>query len=67
MDGMNWEEVRRVFLDAASCDPATRAIFLDAACGTNVQLRAEVESLLDHHQMAQQEGFSLPPSEVARP
>lgn len=62
-----WEEVRRIFLDALSRAPAAHPAFLDTACKMNVEMRLEIESLLDHHQMAQQEGFSLPPSEVARP
>jgi non-specific serine/threonine protein kinase/serine/threonine-protein kinase len=33
-------------------NPAQRAAFLDAACGQNQQLRAEIEELLQHDETA---------------
>jgi eukaryotic-like serine/threonine-protein kinase len=38
--------VRDIYTQAADLPPAERASFLDRACGTNADLRAEVESLL---------------------
>jgi serine/threonine protein kinase len=41
-----WGQIQAVFHSALDSDPAVRAAFLDQACGTDVELRAEVESLL---------------------
>ncbi|MGC4053662.1 MAG: protein kinase [Paludibaculum sp.] len=42
-----WERIQDLFIDAASLPPAKRHVFLDAACGADTGLRAEVESLLE--------------------
>jgi serine/threonine protein kinase/formylglycine-generating enzyme required for sulfatase activity len=52
-------ELRAIFCDALECaTPAERASFLDQACQGNVELRAEVETLLAAHA----EAGELPPS-----
>jgi len=46
MDSKHWKQVDNLFHAALERDPATRAAFLEGACGQDVQLRREVESLL---------------------
>jgi serine/threonine protein kinase/tetratricopeptide (TPR) repeat protein len=41
-----WEQVRQLFDTAVEVDPAKRSAFLDAECGADAELRAEVERLL---------------------
>ena len=54
-------DVKTVFGHAVEIEDETaRATYLDRACGANPQLRAEVESLLRAHQMA--EGFLKKPA-----
>jgi len=43
-----WQEIDRIFAAALEHEPAERAVFLDEACGSDEQLRKEVESLLAH-------------------
>jgi serine/threonine protein kinase/tetratricopeptide (TPR) repeat protein len=42
----NWDRVQSLFLEALDLSPAERGAFLDVACAGDIQLRAEVESLL---------------------
>lgn len=42
-----WERIQDLFIDAAALPPEKRPVFLDAACGADIGLRAEVESLLE--------------------
>ncbi|MEZ5064035.1 MAG: hypothetical protein R3B81_04830 [bacterium] len=42
----------RIFNDALDLDEADRATFLDRKCGGDVELRAEVDSLLAHYAAA---------------
>ncbi len=41
-----WQQVKAVLAAAAALEPASRAAYLDAACGADAELRTEVESLL---------------------
>ena len=41
-----WEQVRQLFETAAELDPAKRTAFLEAECGPDADLRAEVDRLL---------------------
>ncbi|MHC4092587.1 MAG: serine/threonine protein kinase, partial [Planctomycetota bacterium] len=43
-----FREIEEVFHKARALEPADRASFLDGACGDNLDLRTEVESLLAH-------------------
>ena len=46
---------RTIFLAAIEiADPAERAGFLDQACGSNAELRSQVEALLNSHQQSSQ-------------
>lgn len=44
-----WEKIKSLFGAALERDPAQRAAFLDEACGQDVSLRNEIESLLHAH------------------
>ena len=50
MNAERWKQVEALFESALECEPAERAAFLDQACGDDVALRKEVESLLAHQQ-----------------
>ncbi len=41
--------IKEIFLAACERPPERRAAFLDAACGDDDELRAQVEELLEHH------------------
>jgi eukaryotic-like serine/threonine-protein kinase len=44
-----WEKIKELFGAALERDPGQRAAFLDEACGQNLSLRKEIESLLHEH------------------
>jgi len=48
----NWPRVKELFHGALERDPTERAAFLDASCGGDASLRAEVERLLAAHTQA---------------
>jgi hypothetical protein len=43
---------RELFLAALELDPAQRATYLDAACGTDLALRLRLDQLLKSHAQA---------------
>lgn len=43
-----WKEIDRIFAAALELEPAARPAFLSQACGSDEELRKEVESLLVH-------------------
>jgi len=45
-----WQRVKAIFDRALECDPAARAEFLRESCGSDEELRREVESLLASYQ-----------------
>ncbi|HWL93135.1 MAG TPA: serine/threonine-protein kinase [Phycisphaerae bacterium] len=45
-----WRKTKDLFLVAAELDPTHRSDYLDTACAEDPALRAEVESLLAHHE-----------------
>ena len=47
MDSQRWEQVQALFHDAVDLPSAERQAFLQAACGGNDELAAEVMSLID--------------------
>ena len=47
-----WQQVKRLFHDACERAPEEQAVFLDAACDGDVELRREIESLLAVHERA---------------
>ena len=46
MPAASWNEIERLFLEAADLPLGERAAFLDHACNGNAELRSEVDSLL---------------------
>ena len=48
-----WQRVKDIFSRASELEEAERRAFLDAACGDDPELRAEVGSLLDAHAQAE--------------
>jgi eukaryotic-like serine/threonine-protein kinase len=47
-----WQQVKQIFHDACERAPEERAVFLDAACDGDAELRREIESLLATHERA---------------
>jgi hypothetical protein len=47
MTAERWQQAKSIFYGAVECDPAARAEFLRERCGSDEDLRREVESLLD--------------------
>lgn len=45
-DPNRWRQIELVFNEAVELDPSMRASFIERACGTDQELRREVESLL---------------------
>jgi len=45
-----WEKIKEVFGAALECNPSERAAFLEQACGGDLSLRQEVESLIRAHE-----------------
>src|SRR4051812_10002938 len=48
MDSKDWQRVESLFTRTADLPPDERRRLLDEVCGTNLQLRTEIESLLAH-------------------
>ncbi|HYZ83089.1 MAG TPA: serine/threonine-protein kinase [Bryobacteraceae bacterium] len=46
MDHQRWQQVEQVFLAASDLPSTERSRFLDSACGNDLELRHEVESLI---------------------
>ena len=55
----HWQKVKEIVGEALDRDPAERGAYLDRACVRDVELRAEVESLLAAH--ADADGLSESP------
>lgn len=47
-----WRQVENLFQTVLERAPADRALFLDESCGDDLELRSEVESLLEAHEQA---------------
>src|SRR5262245_15712480 len=52
MDQQHWERVKAVFQEVFERDPSERNAALDAACGAESDLRADVERLIGSHENA---------------
>jgi len=55
-----WRRIEELFNRAVAVPPEQRAAFLDAACGDDQDLRAEVESLLAHDAQADKDFLASP-------
>ncbi|MBV8816832.1 MAG: protein kinase, partial [Acidobacteriaceae bacterium] len=62
--GERWQRVKEIFSAALECAPGERSIFLNSECGEDVELRREVESLLESHDEAG-DFIEKPPQELA--
>jgi eukaryotic-like serine/threonine-protein kinase len=60
-----WERVKELFDAALERDPADREHFLSEACGSEISLRVEIESLLSAY--ARSDGLSQPAIPVTAP
>ncbi|HEU4623778.1 MAG TPA: serine/threonine-protein kinase, partial [Steroidobacteraceae bacterium] len=50
LDAARWQRVKEVFAAALERDAASRASYLDEACGGDTDLRAEIDSLIAAHE-----------------
>jgi serine/threonine protein kinase/tetratricopeptide (TPR) repeat protein len=60
MSSENWSKVKALFDAAVELEPAQRNRFLDRSCGSNAELRREVESLL--HSFERSDSFLEQPA-----
>jgi len=51
--------LKTLFLRVIELDEAARGPFLDAECGGDAGLRADLESLLEHHLASDRQGGAL--------
>ena len=62
-----WRMIDAILQAALACEPARRAALVDSACGSDVALRTEVESLLAAHLDAPEDYLLRPAAEPLRP
>ena len=67
MDPERWRQVGELFHRALEHGPEERSRFLDEACGGDAALRAEVDSLLAHHDDGAPPVVPTPPEVVPTP
>ena len=67
MDPERWRQVGELFHRALEHGPDERSRFLDGACGGDAGLRAEVDSLLAHHDDGAPPAVPTPPEVVPTP
>ena len=67
MDPERWRQVGELFHRALEHGPEERSRFLDEACGGDAALRAEVDSLLAHHDDGAPPAVPTPPEIVPTP
>src|SRR5687768_7846409 len=58
-----WQEVKEILYPALEMSAAERSAFLDEKCGNDIELRREIESLIDAHTRAA-ERFESPAVEM---
>ncbi|HXX24133.1 MAG TPA: protein kinase, partial [Terriglobia bacterium] len=59
-----WERTKQILEEALRLAPGQRQSYLDVACGTDVELRAEVESLIESHKAAGSQFLAVAAPEV---
>lgn len=57
MNPERWQQISRIFKSAISLDGEARAAYVEEKCGTDSDLREEVERLIESHQEAQDRDF----------
>lgn len=50
MRAERWKQIDEIFQSALDTEPESRSAYLDSACGDDLHLRAEIESLLASHE-----------------
>jgi serine/threonine protein kinase len=64
MSTRRWERTKEVLEEALRLAPEQRQRYLDLACGADVELRTEVESLIDSHKAAGTQFLAVAAPEV---
>ena len=59
-----WERTKEILEEALGRAPDERLAYLDSVCGPDLELRAELESLIAHHDEAGSEFLAAPAREV---
>jgi serine/threonine protein kinase len=67
MNPQRWQQVKRVLDGAPGLETSSQPPYLDEACQGDVELRGEVESLLQHHQLAATGFLKQPALQLAEP
>jgi serine/threonine protein kinase len=65
-----WTRIKELFGAALEREPAERSAFLQEACGEDIRLRQEIESLLEAHDARTQlpeSAWNIPPAEQLKP
>ena len=57
MNPERWQQVSRIFKSAISLDGSARAAYVKERCGTDEDLREEVERLIESHEQADDKDF----------
>lgn len=57
MNPDRWQQISRIFKSAISLDGEARAAYVQEKCGTDSDLREEVERLIESHQEAENQDF----------
>jgi hypothetical protein len=60
MTSERWERTKQILEDGLRQTPEKRPAYLDAACGTDQDLRSEVESLIASHEEAGSQFLETP-------
>ncbi|RMF83307.1 MAG: hypothetical protein D6744_04905, partial [Planctomycetota bacterium] len=58
MNAERYGQVKKVFFEACALPPQERAAYVAQACGHDVALRREVESLLEHDDRSSENAWS---------
>ena len=57
MNPERWQQISRIFNRAISLDAAARSAYVEEKCGTDGELKAEVERLIESHEHAEDNDF----------
>ena len=66
MDVDQWERTKQILEEALRLAPTQRSGYLDSACGSDRELRAEVESLVASHEQAGSRFLESAPPELSQ-
>ena len=64
MNTVRWERSKLVFQEALQLPPGQRRAYLDSACGSDIVLRCEVESLIASHEEAGSQFLASPAASI---